>query len=192
MHKIAKKLDLSNDSSVYIRARLSEGKSLSLLLNTVKLEDGRFFTYLPDDVPSNLVTSFNYGGVTSRDSSEPVIIDLIKTYLSGSSNTIALFEDAVALPSDPYLKTSSDQYFLFDSEVYHFLTCYNTHPEAILRAIRVATSHVFTCALATFPISQRIYPGSEVSFDLLQRIVDNTDYLLVGAYDNEGVLVWAR
>jgi hypothetical protein len=189
-----KKFGLGSDAIQYIRARLKEGNHLSqYVLDHVPLGEGSVSTVLPEATSRDALLNFGAGGVTKRRDTEPVIVRAISEYLHAPGR-VALFEDKLALCGDASLRRSSRSDFATcDSEVYYFLAGPDTTSESIKKAVRFATSYRFVGVLAPLPIAMiGLRKGAEISLSNLEEIAQKADYLLVGAYDGEGDLVWAR
>lgn len=174
----------------YIRGCLADGNRLAHKLATLlPLEEGRITAYLPRDShpdPDRL----QFGGVTSRADTEPKLVQLVAAHLAEGPNSCAVFEDAVARPGDPILSKTGALTFTFDAEVYHLIVAQTANSGVILRTIRYSTSHSFIGAMSELPQGAIVQPGAAVPEAVLDEIAARTSELVVGAWDQEGALVW--
>jgi hypothetical protein len=176
----------------YIRATLADGKTLSKLLLELPLEDGQVVTYLPSGVRATARHHYNVGGVAKRSQTEPYVLNVITAFLQGPPNRVAVFEDALARPSDPVLRSTKVPFVYYDGDVYYFLTSERATPDLISNAVRTATSYRFVCMLSDAAEEHNAKPGTEVSLESLKAIAHAAQLILVSAYDGESVVIWTK
>ena len=176
----------------YIRACLERGNSLAKHLLRLPLEQGQVAVPLAAGVPEAVYSRFAVGGVTARKVTEPQLTAFVAEYLEGEARRYAIFEDALARPGDAILAKSKASFLTFDSEVLHVLTAQERDPERILGVVRLATSYLFLGVLSSLDPGTELRAGQALTADMLAAIAQHTDHLLIGAYDNEGVLIWSR
>jgi hypothetical protein len=178
----------------YIRAQLSDGQRLSQsVLDRVALDEGSVSTMLPETTPADALLRFSAGGVARRGETEPVVVQGIVEYLRAPA-CIVLLEDALVKRGDASLRRlSKGNFSTCGSEVYYFLGGHDNTPEVVRETIRFANSFRFFAVLGRLPLwLNGLRGGAEISPSDLEQIAGGADYLLVGAYDGEGDLVWAR
>lgn len=214
-----KEIEFGDEAIGFIRARLAEGHTLSKYLLSLPLEDGRVAAYVPvtaDDVRS---ARFGSGGLVERDTSlettfagsdgrvfriipvtaqpqrletELELANFIMAYLQRPGSRHAVFEHALATPSDPWLRSSTLRYFSYGSEVYIFLTEADADVATIIDAVRGSRTYLFTGILTMATAMPELQSAETVTEDLLQTLALSSEYILVGAYDGEGELIWSR
>src|SRR5258708_20763976 len=122
-------------SFAYLREQLEIGKTLSSSISKLPLEKGRVFAFVPEGTSEDLLFSFERGGIYSyeeerkrkqsvvqvKSESRPLVIKEILMHLASSVNNCCLFEEALAIPSDPWVTTSGVKYVhLQDNEMFYF------------------------------------------------------------------------
>jgi hypothetical protein len=206
------KVELGPDAITYIRSCLSDGNTLSEYLLKLPLEEGRAVTYLPPTASLDAIKRFKVGGIIApytrlqdevdtngyrivqlqRTDVELKLANYILAYLRQRGWHYAIFEHALAEPSDPWLSQTSAKFFTYRSEVYIFLTSQDTNIDAIVTAIRAASTYRFTGILAAVTNLPNIRTGQEVQQDILRGLAETTKHIIVGAYDGEAEIMWSR
>jgi len=150
------------------------------LERTVASSDGRIFRIVPVTAqPQRLETELELANV-------------IMTYLQRPGKRYAVFEHVLAAPGDPWLRSSTLQYFSYMSELYIFLTKADANVETIIDTIRRSATYLFTGILTTPAAMPELHSAEIVIEDLLRTLALSSEYILVGAYDGEGELIWSR
>src|SRR5258708_13193640 len=131
-------------SFAYLREQLEIGKTLSSSLSKLPLEKGRVFAFVPEGTSEDLLFSFESGGIYSyeeerkrkqivvpiKNESRPLVMKEILTHLSSSSKNCCLFEEALAIPSDPWVAASNIKYVhLQSNEMFYFFDGNNKEQE---------------------------------------------------------------
>jgi hypothetical protein len=120
-----------------------------------------------------------------------IILDFLQ-----SKQSICVFEESMARPSDPCMKTAKQtQWRTFENEIYYLLTWENAEISQISRALKDAASVYpgFIGVIAEVSeIEQAALKQRKITADSLARLAGATDRIIVGAYDGEGYLVWAK
>ena len=187
-----KKFELGNEATDYIRSSLSHGLTFAHCLNGLKIKDGRITTNLPEDVSPHRISRFMMGGVTSRAQTYSWIIPLISAHLRRGCEAYAIFED-IARIGHPGFPSPEDKFFSFNSEVYQFLGSNDNDISEIRRAIMASRKYPFIGVLAELTNEAiEIKRGQRLDLYALEFLAAGTRQILIGAYDEEGVLVWDR
>jgi hypothetical protein len=204
-------VELGSEGIAYIRAYLSEGKELSRYLLKLPLEQGRVVSYLPPTVNPDASREFEVGGQSVLDmnsqyeigteahkivgplgaANELHLANFISAYLSQPGKRYAIFEHALAEPGDLWLSQTSIRFFTCDTGVYIFLNQQDASLDAILAALRAARTYRLTGILSGPTSFPEIPIGHEVTLDVLRVLAATTAYVIVGAYDGEGELIWS-
>ena len=186
----------------YIRTSLADGKTLSrLILNVHNLDEGEVTTYLPKDVNSTTMLQFRVGGKVAVHPGPPKMVSEtniwlaseIRSFLNRDNHRIVVFENALAKPDDPWLRTRNAQAFFYEDDVYHFLTRKDAETDKVEKAIRDATSHLFIGAMSSMT-PQTPFPeqSRRATRDQIKTIAGRTERIVVGAYDYEGYIIWTQ
>jgi hypothetical protein len=190
-----KKVQLGSEAIRYIAGSLSEGRSLSKYLLVLPLEKGNVTTWVDSATDHVALTHFKTGGIIAgeaRRKADRMLARFVSSYLAQADTRYGIFEHALASEGDPFLLTKRINYFVHKSEVYFFVTSKDGTPTKVDEAIKVARTYFFTGLLADLPDSQNIMNHQEADITLLKSLVDNTNHIIVGAYDGEGNLLWSR
>jgi len=197
----------------YIRSILADGKTLAKQLTNLPLESGHVYAYLPNDVSPEAARKFESGGIIplADDSVAEIqgikivpvrthelgiesykrLLSFISKYLHGS-NCYAVFEDDSATPYDPWILSYQGPFFMYGSEVYHFLTSHTRDTDTIAAVKSHAYSRLLIAVLTTVNGMPDIQIRENVTPQVLQVFADNTSHIIVSAYDGEGELIWSR
>lgn len=185
-----RQIDLSAEAIAYIRGSLAQGRSLAREVARLALEAGAAVALLPSDVAPQAAQRFHVGGVARTAATEPAIARLVSDFLAGAADRLAVFEDALALPTDASLARRKLPFVTCGSDVL-YLVVPGSDTDTITRALRFATSHVLLGVLTT-AAGALPRPGESISTATLTELATRADKLLIGAYDGESVLVWSR
>jgi hypothetical protein len=177
----------------YFDSCLLRGKTLAAhILNHQRLETGQIIGYLPPNVPFEERVQFVAGGIFDTPIDRQKTVDLILSFLSGPGRRYAVFEDAYAKSNDPWTREPKTQFFSFEFEVYHFLTSRDQKREKITQTLRWADGYPFIGALTSLPADDlEIEHCQEVTRGILEKLAKRVEYVLIGAYDNETMLIWS-
>jgi hypothetical protein len=189
----------------YIRNQLDMGKTLSKCLSMLPVEKGKVFSLAPEGALEEQLFNFDSGGIypfeeknrksiaPTKNDSKPLVISEILSHLNSNINSCCFFEDALSLPSDPWVTTSKIEYIhLNNREMLYFFDNNNSNEEKVKKAFSVSESHVLLCALGSLDTAERskVSPCKEVYPELLKLFVANLSAFFVKAYDGEGYLMW--
>ncbi len=192
----------------YIREELSKGLSLSEYLNnTLTIETGRVYSFVPEDAPENEVYNFDYGMLYGSDSlrkegqfvmpvrndATPMVISEIQEYLNLNNTKCCLFEDCTQWAGDFALESSGIEYQKYNTRnIYYFFGLGNNNLEKITDAFFSSNSYVFLCAFSNLDVEEqrKIIPFSEITVESMKLFVTNASSIIVKAYDGEGYLIW--
>jgi hypothetical protein len=188
-----REVEFGLEALTYIQSQLARGKSLSQHLLQLPLEAGRVVSYLPDGIdPKEAAQRFAAGGVVQQRKSLAKVADLIAGYLRNQTDRVAVFEDQVAKPGDPWLQTSPVQFFTHGSDVYHFIRASDNGPGRVRDLIRFARDYVFTGIVARLADHMgELVNTAEVSPDVIRSLAAGSEHIIVGAFDGEGALIWS-
>ncbi len=173
-----------------VREVLAADGALSRALQTVRLEDGRAWTWLPMDARTEELEHFDAGGVSDRERTLAGVSWLITEVLRRDPQKCCLLEDSVSLPEDEYLRDSSLPIKSLHGHIYYMLTCRDSQ-ERVFQSLRQAYSYRLAGCLCAIPAEL----GSPESVDLniiLNLAAARAEHILVDAYDGEAIVIWTR
>jgi hypothetical protein len=189
----------------YIRSQLSLGRSLSHMLNTMPIEKGKVFSFVPADTSKEKLYDFSSGGiylfdkeilkttkiVPVRNDSKPLVIDEIITHINADKMNCCIFEDPNAMPKDPF---HGVEFLNFNNEeVYYFFDQGNVQYQEIKKAFIFSEAYIFLCILSSLELDIRItHESGFITGSLLELLVEGVNSFFVRAYDGEGYLLWNK
>ena len=219
MNDVCAELHLGPEAVSYIRDCLANGKTLArYLLQRPDLESGTVTTFLPSDVGKEAATQFKWGGKLRRDpatfvyhtepdgsrtrwepvpNTDPWLISILQEFLGAGGDRVAIFENEVALPGDPWLslpRWDILQTVIFGNEVYHVLSNRDAEDEErILTTIKGADSWLFIGAMTSLSEPPDLpLEGGTVDDEVLKTFAQRAEKIVVGAYDGESYLIWSK
>lgn len=188
------KYKLNSDAFAYVKDCLDDGHALSKkVLNACIDGKGEFLTFLPPNISLVHLMDFESGYVTDREASVLALTEFLMKYMGAPGRPFAVFDDPLASPDDPGLKGAEYQFFTFQSNVYHFLGPRDATTDKIIHAITSAGSYPFIGVLTSLPSNEPdVVHRQEVGEELLEALAIRTRIVVVGAYDDEGHLIYIR
>lgn len=179
------------------------------------LESGKLSTFLPSGLTFEQVNQFCYGGKFPQPPAEQhktvrfwgrdlkavptpnafdELISVIENYLKSGDSTFSIFENALASPSDPWLKHTEIHTLTCGPSIYHFLSPEQTSRHLIERTVNGSNSisPPLMGVLARFPKPTGFHSEGSLGLSELSKIAEQTEKLIVGAYDGEGYLIWSK
>ena len=183
--------NFGDEAIAYVRSQMSQGHTLSKFLLQLLPMRGSVRTYLPESCPASTVRNFNTGGVTTTDETRSKWVHFISDYLGKlPGRRYAVFE-SLARPGDPYLSVTDSRFFSYGDEVYCFLTSEDRDPGRIVHTMRDANPYPFVGVLTRMARNRpQVQAKHEVAENVLQALAFSAEHILIGAYDNEAVLIW--
>lgn len=207
---------LGIESINYVRQHLATGLTLSThVLQTIDLNTGQVATGMPEDMVWGKLYDFDHGGILASESKSIPIkrmetedgkhfvmkriprafsftLDTVERFLRDDVKNILILENANARPTDPVLKRSKSTILTFHNEVYHLIIG-KPSKEDIRRSI-VESESLWTLVgfMTSLPTEADFPSTKELSLDMIGLLAENTQKILIGAYDGEGFLIWQR
>ncbi len=208
---MVEKRDVSEiDSFKYLRSQLNiGGKALSNYINMLPIESGKVFSFVPKGTSEKSLYEFEKGGlyffdkellkqvpplVPIQNEARPLLISTVYNYLNSGMENCCIFEEPIALPSDPWVKNSMIKYVHINNEMFYFFDNKNKDIKEIDRAFKASEAHYFLCALSSFNTFEhdKFISFKEITIELIKEVVDNLNSFFVRAYDGEGYLMWTK
>jgi hypothetical protein len=104
-----------------------------------------------------------------------------------------VLQDVWAKPNDPTAQRSAHRRFFTDSDVYYFFDSKNLISGEVQNAISSMASYLFIAFLSRFALrSSELPPDHIVDDNLIEQLAHNIQEVFVGAYDQEGLVMWRR
>lgn len=212
-----REITLGTEAIDYIRQRLASGNTLATwLLQRADIDNGRVVTFLPPYVNEEAAKEFTTGGKISEpffESHENVtndqasawkmvptpntdllLVETIQAFLTTGEERICILEDPLAKANDPGLTTAGARVLVFKEEVYYLLSEPEVEGKRVLESIRRAATHwLFIGAMTSMPKGFAFTPDTQqLTARELRAIAEQTEKIIIGAYDGEGYLIWNR
>lgn len=191
------KIDLKADALSYVREELLQGNTLAQYLLKLDLEDGKIFTFLPEELKTDLVNDlgeslhFLTGEHYSREF-DNLITSIIVDYLSDDYKLV-VFETIWGDPKKVGISRVSN-YFIHSDSKYDYLTRRSlSSKELIFKTLTDAHSYPTIIVLTKHErVTEVIDPGQAVEDETLVEFAQNATGVIVGAFDGEGYVFWEK
>jgi hypothetical protein len=199
----------------FLKSALTTGDYLAESLETLPLDQGLLYTFLPDSVdPSKL--DLRHGGLGQLQYDEDLqapVDALIFRFLADSSANVAIIEAASVernkLPDWLATAPAGFKYFTLNRTrrraqspetkeeipligIYGFLGKDQATPEYIRNFIDEAFPFQKVGVLTSIPKDISLTSGQEITPEWLKRIAPKTQHIFVTAYDGSGWVVWSH
>jgi len=196
------KYEFKSNALAYINHELNNsGPYGHSILKNIPLEEGiievyvppNLFEYVNDFTDSIIFCHIQLGGDSKEIHLEfdSILENLITHYLYDSDGC-AVFE-TFDHPDSHILNRRINSYLIFEDRVLLYLSQKNLVDETVLSYWDHARNYPKVVGLSTFSQHcQNIKPKQEIDSETLVLLATTTEYLLIGAYDDEGYIVWRR
>lgn len=180
---------LGQDGIAYVEACLQQGAGLCAKARILELTTGEVFAPLPRYTSLERAISFNTGGLTFRRDVNAWFEKHVHNLWQRWPNGTLVIQDIWAKSTDPVLRHSSLKKFFQDGNVYFF--CEKSDEGSIQRGVSAVASYLFIAFFSRYSMSSQMLPSDHiVSEDVIDEIALHTLEIFVGAYDQEGLVVW--
>jgi len=176
----------------YLKSILKQGMGMCQHLLKLPLANGVAFSPIPPSASTERAIKFNTGGVTTmRDTHRWLEIHLRSLSEKFPSGTIIL-QDIWAKPSDPAVLTARSGSLLTREHVYYYLKASDCGEQLVRTLTEDVTSFFLVGIFTRWPGSHSPIPASGEIIDdsVIEDATKETEEIFVGAYDQEGVVVW--
>lgn len=214
-----RQISLGSEALAYLRRQLSQGNTLAhCLLQRKDLAQGKMTTYLPRYVDAEtaryqfkegilrepsprhhrriLSLDGSVSTLVPKGSMETYLIRTLKQTLSNREESCCLFENVEVRAGDPWLSSTDALLpvaWKYGSEVYFMFTKKTATIHVIRHAIRVANACWYFLGIVAAQPKRRLPNGThELTKARLKELAQQTERIIVGAYDGEGYLIWKR
>jgi hypothetical protein len=184
---------LSPAGAEYVRSCLRQGVGLCSMLLPIVEAGGRTFAPVPRGTDQKRAEEFHSGGLMSRREMIAWLAEHLNGIFKTERRSTVIFQDVWAAPTDRAVRSATSNKLLNDSQVYYFIQAEEFESSLIERVLRELTSYLLIGVLTRFPIS-----SAELTSDYrtTEKIIISTARealeIFVGAYDQEGVVIWRR
>jgi hypothetical protein len=197
-----KKIVFNENGLKYIKGELYRGKYYAKsILQRNKLEEGVIHTIIPpecvndaEDFDDSILKPYEDLGGNPKEYRQKLITNveqLIRDYIM-NNNGCAIFE-IFARSDSPILDRGNKKYFIFNKEAYLILfknTDLKNEIHEYLPSARPYPEIIGLSSLSEHDIEYVEY--QTVDEGMMKKLVETTDYLIIGAYDGEGYLIWEK
>jgi hypothetical protein len=198
-----REIELRFNGLDYIKQCLSAGHKVVKQLLHLPLNSGRVWMYASPNLDPSEIQSFKWGGVIRKYQTISEVDfhleQFIFSYLSVTSpeRKYLITQDINTYPTDPGLGSYEGRFFTYGSEVYHFLVWdgENTHRDLIMEVLNrggTANSMLNVSLLTLLPTELDLPLGHSVESSMINALVQNTQHIIVEAFDGEGYIIWSR
>lgn len=200
-----KKISLDNSALQYIEQALGWLTLGEYVKGTLKANNWDISTIMPKNSTDDMIYAFSTGGILPIKKSwiredgarieevqnmDDFIIHIVDTYLQENKERICVIQDVNAIPSDPWIMNADREGFLVHkSEVYYCKN--NMTNKDTTTFIRNRSNYKFSAILCEYPLLLSKEPTKVETEDLFS-MAQQTDIIIVGAYDDEGFIVCKR
>jgi hypothetical protein len=182
---------LGKDGISYVETCLRQGTGLCERVLRLPLVNGEAFAPLPKYTSIERAKSFEIGGLLSRRDSTLWLAKHIKSLYQNDSPGTWIVQDIWAKPSDPAVLRSYLNIFLQAENVYYFIGKSDTSFNHVQSIFRSTSSFLFVAFFSRTSIDlSEIGADRRVSESLICKIAKTVEEIFVGAYDQEGLIVW--
>jgi hypothetical protein len=186
-------VDLGQEGIEYIRSCLSQGSGLCSRLLELDFAAGETFAPAPDDIGSTRVKQFNVGGLISRKETVDWLTRHLKQLFQKDAVGTFVLQDVWAKPEDVAGNAAGTQAVVHDENVYYVLGPSDVAAERISAAIQQLRSYLMVAVFARLQLPlHQLMPGGQVSNGFIRDLAKGTREVFVGAYDQEGLVVWRK
>ena len=148
--------------------------------------EGSVYACIDGNIPPGCVVGFDTGcGASPLRSGEALAAWLTERLGSGAT---VIVEDAVMSTSDPVFESRADDSIIRGHEVYHWRT---------FSPIQLTGLGRFLISSTAYPLNAVVLPGKRhfvraqsMTSDDIVEWAQAADVIIVGAYDNEGFVIW--
>lgn len=191
--------DFGPEAAAYLRSYFDKsvgfGKRLGKLLARHNIEAGVVSAFVPANTASDRLVDFENGGLfgsgVGRSAAEPLVRGWLAARLGIPSPTPRLLcaEDALMRRSDPVIERLSDHSLFFCGDDVYWYATGNNLEDPVLQA--GASWRPDITMVTSLPGGlDRIQNRQSIDSHTLAQMAEDAVGIMVGAWDNEGFLLW--
>jgi len=186
------KIELKEDAFDYVRDQLEQGDTYAKSLLDLESK-GKIYTFLPEKFINNsidfLISIQLSTGIRIYDETRDVICPFVASFLN-HQNKISLVE-TLSTPVSIKQRVDRPMVSFYGQEVYFVLKPYDKLNKSI-SAFKSGRYYPFVCGLIDLGNNTNIAlaESQNIQPEWWQLLAQKTKFVIIGAYDSEGFLVW--
>ena len=193
-------------ASSYIKETLNIGLTLSHFIGlNFNFMDGELFSFIPIDFDNAKIINFTHGQNFPNTAIREAVCKLIEEFMTDHSDLVLFLENNLVRPSDPWLTKTLVSTIQHENEIYHYCTISKSETMGVSYNFNEAISETISAADDAYPpligvisiCPSSLYDHPPGMFGTLQReelemIAKKAVFIIVGAYDGEGYIIWCQ
>jgi len=188
---IFNEVELGQDGADYVISCLKQGTGLCTKILKVVAADRNAFAPMPDGVSPTSAKQFKVGGVMSRHDTLAWLGRHVETLHQEMPDGALILQDIWAKPDDPLTIRPGVGVFYNNSNVYYFLDADNVTSNKISQAAHCLQSYLLVAVFSNARVlPEDLSPTHCVAETVIDKIARNAREIYIGAYDQEGLVVW--
>jgi hypothetical protein len=182
---------LGADSLLFLHEELAKAGPI---LSTFKPEWGHIWAYLPPSAAERCTLfDLQHGNAFTAEQAYEIqehIDHFIAAFLEEAPGHILLAEDRFFTMNDP--PNAQDQrIFQYENVTYHYLSNH-ADQEALKDTVGSASNYPLFLILTVVSSLDKLPARGHIQKDLAEELISNVAHVIVGAFDDEGYIVWSR
>jgi len=178
----------------YLRSTLRQGTGMCLHLLKLPLTKGVAFSPIPAGASIERAIRFNAGGMTTMGDTHRWLGTHLRSLADKFPTGTIILQDVWAKPNDPAVLTAKSRSLLTIEQVYYYLKASDCDEQRVRTLIKDVTSFLLVGAFTRWPGSDSSLPvnGEIIADSVIEDAAREAEEIFVGAYDQEGLIVWHR
>jgi hypothetical protein len=187
------KLPLGREGLAYVEECLQAGAGLCTKFLGLGFAGGEVFASVPEGTSLERAKSFNTGGLMRRRDADAWLAEHIVNLRRPGANGTLILQDIWMKPSGLVVQRPRVKGFSDGESVYYCLSQDETNFDFLQSAMRAMASYLFIGFFSRVSVQCEGQPTNHVvSTRLINEIAEATEEVFVGAYDQEGLVVWRK
>jgi len=154
---------------------------------------GVTFAPLPEGTSLKRAKEFNKGGLMSRSNTAEWFAEHIQTIYKNTIGGTLIFQDVWSSSEFRTVKISNEKKFINNTNAYYFLERNEINERSINRLIGGVSKYLFIAFFSPFRIHKKEFSTDNiVSDDVINMLAYYIKEVFVGAYDQDGLVVWKK
>jgi hypothetical protein len=186
-------IPLDDEGVAYVDSCLRQGTGLCSKVREISFSGGRAFAPLPEGVSAERARKFKVGGLTSRSETQLWLVEHVRNLHQRTAIGRLIFQDIWAKPTDPAVRNSGLKAFFEGANVYYELDPKAANIYSLNQILRTMESYLFIAMYTDNSSPTGEQSASDFVDELMiEKLARDTIEIFVGAYDQEGLVVWCR
>lgn len=121
-------------------------------------------------------------------------ISRVQRFLGSSQDSVVVFENECARPSDPWVKRRGLRTLFFEDEVYHLLTSKDARAPDLIRKVmcQADTSGYRFVGVMTSSRGKLGGDSTRLTAQALDDLASRCQHIIFGAFDKQGYIIWSH